>query len=505
MKKVLFPLIALVLALGLSLPMATPVAAHMEDCPMVVTLYAGQTIDVGTVEVWNDATNLYVKYQTTGDWVMTETHLAVATSLEGIPQTQATGKGKNIGGNPIPGQFPYIHEDLGGVTEDTYTIPLSEDWENACALYIAAQAEVMRVSGELVANGGFETPTVGGSWAVFASGTPGLAWTVEPTTPPWDEGVPQGVELQRNFNSWLPDSGSQYAELDAYDPVRISQDLSTWPEGLCTLTYAWSPRPGHNDNVIQVWWDGELIATNELDGTENSDTAWTPENFPDLVPDPSGTTRLEFVETGENDQLGMFLDSVSVVCVQEETAWAGTGVGELPFRGKNWATYFTYRVQWETVLTLENKDSDWSIMEDGTWGELSYKPSGSEFVFRFYAEGLEAYTEYSLIYYADFEDRFTYWGGNNPGALIATMTTDGSGNVCIPGSEELNMDLPDPSDANSYFHYYSGAPDFYAHDQGAKIWLVPSELYDDSAKKVTSWQPTRFLFETDLITYTYTP
>ena len=28
-----------------------------------------------------------------------------------------------------------------------------------------------------------------------------------------------------------------------------------------------------------------------------------------------------------------------------ETAWAGTDVGQLPFPGKNWATYFRYEVQ----------------------------------------------------------------------------------------------------------------------------------------------------------------
>jgi hypothetical protein len=67
--------------------------------PDVFTLYADQDIDVGTVSVWDDCVDLYVKYETTGGWVMTETHLAIAGSLEGIPHTK-----KN---NPIPGQFPY--------------------------------------------------------------------------------------------------------------------------------------------------------------------------------------------------------------------------------------------------------------------------------------------------------------------------------------------------------------------------------------------------------------
>jgi hypothetical protein len=67
--------------------------------PDVYQLYAGQDIDVGEIQVWNDDQNLYVKYVVDAtDWCLTETHLAVAYSLDDIPQ-------KN--GNPIPGQFPY--------------------------------------------------------------------------------------------------------------------------------------------------------------------------------------------------------------------------------------------------------------------------------------------------------------------------------------------------------------------------------------------------------------
>jgi hypothetical protein len=105
--------------------------------PGTITLYAGQDIPVGTVSVSNDGTNLYVTYNTTGGWVMTETHLAVATSLDVIPQTKK--------GNPIPGQFPYKHEDLGYVTSDPYEIPLVDLGVGADDnLYIAAHAKVIR-------------------------------------------------------------------------------------------------------------------------------------------------------------------------------------------------------------------------------------------------------------------------------------------------------------------------------------------------------------------------
>jgi hypothetical protein len=51
---------------------------------------------------------------------------------------------------------------------------------------------------------------------------------------------------------------------------------------------------------------------------------------------------------------------------------------------------------------------------------------------------------------------------------------------------------------------HSIAPDFYAHAYGAKLWLVPSACYNATTKAISVWSPTRFLFETDVITYTDT-
>jgi len=159
-------------------------------------------------------------------------------------------------------------------------------------------------------------------------------------------------------------------------------------------------------------------------------------------------------------------------------------------------------------LTLENKDpdNDWAIIDDGTYGELHYSTEGEEFCYEFQGFGLDN-IEYSLIYYADTEDRFNVWGGDNPGALIATGTAV-AGTLTLSGSVFLGMDLPHPHDANGYFYNYTLPPDKYDNATGSKIWLVPSECYDAEDPvpvfKVTTWDPARFLFETDLITYKYT-
>lgn len=162
-----------------------------------------------------------------------------------------------------------------------------------------------------------------------------------------------------------------------------------------------------------------------------------------------------------------------------------------------------YELPAKTTLILENKDSGWQAIEDSKQATLTFDTVNPEFVWSLEATGLEVSTSYALIYYADADPRFEVWGGDNPGALIATVNSDESGVISTSGSTDLNMNLPAQPDWNiNPGQEYCVAPDKYVHcEGGAKIWLVPSDVYDGINKKVTSWQPTKFLFETDLITY----
>ena len=130
MKKLVYLLIAVSLTLALVPAVAS---AHTEGDPYKVDLIAGggnpaSAINLGEVHVWNDADTLYVKFVSTGDCLL-ETHVHVADSLAGIPQTK-----KN---NPIPGQFEYS-DPHGCVNEYQYNITLS--WPYGTPLYIAAHA-----------------------------------------------------------------------------------------------------------------------------------------------------------------------------------------------------------------------------------------------------------------------------------------------------------------------------------------------------------------------------
>lgn len=130
-------------------------------------------------------------------------------------------------------------------------------------------------------------------------------------------------------------------------------------------------------------------------------------------------------------------------------------------------------------LYLYEKDpTTWQIVEDGARGKLRYNLAGEEFEYGFNGHGLEAYTDYSLIYYPEPQTTWP-WGVT----VIDRGTTNNGGNINLAGSVELNMDLPDPNNPQ----------------KGAKIWLVLTD--DINGGKLTGWNPTEYLFENNLIFY----
>jgi hypothetical protein len=98
-------------------------------------------IDVGDVFAWNDGQDLFIKYlivdpapmDLRDNWCISVTHVAVATSLSGIPQTRT--------GNPQVGKFEYKKVHSPCVTDYTYQIPLST-WGTGTKLFIATHAGV---------------------------------------------------------------------------------------------------------------------------------------------------------------------------------------------------------------------------------------------------------------------------------------------------------------------------------------------------------------------------
>jgi len=151
-------------------------------------------------------------------------------------------------------------------------------------------------------------------------------------------------------------------------------------------------------------------------------------------------------------------------------------------------------------LELENKDSSWKVIDDGRNADLYYYIVGEDMGYKLDAEGLED-IEYSLIYYADSDPRFEDWGGN-PAVLLGTGTAVG-GILNLEGIKDIDS-LPLESDWNTNCeegdNYCNNGIDNYEHCYGAKIWLIPSSDYNTDTIK-PNWNPTTYLFETDLIYY----
>jgi hypothetical protein len=151
------------LALAL-LPAFWPSDAMAQDCADEATdLIAGRTMNVGDVNVCNDDTILTVTYEATGPWCLLKTDLHVATSENGIPQTNR--------GNPKSDEFAYgdEHDCVGTATFEILLDEIGEDGvEPGDTVVIAAHAEVEDDTGRVEGAWG-EGPRFveRGNWAMY--------------------------------------------------------------------------------------------------------------------------------------------------------------------------------------------------------------------------------------------------------------------------------------------------------------------------------------------------
>jgi uncharacterized repeat protein (TIGR01451 family) len=212
---------------------------------------------------------------------------------------------------------------------------------NVCGGISHASFKLARVQGEelvctpgvnLLKNADFETPlvTTVQNWDIVPDGTAGLDWKVE-----WNGGStpfetverPEiaNLELHKGVNGWLPQTGAQYAELDAdwFGPinplnnepasVKISQEIPTIPGYEYKVEYHFSPRPGtaESENKLVSTWAGNALDTHMATGGGN--TSWT--KYSKTVEATSSSAVLAFMDDGTPNSLGTFIDNVSVECV----------------------------------------------------------------------------------------------------------------------------------------------------------------------------------------------
>jgi hypothetical protein len=123
---------------------------------------------------------------------------------------------------------------------------------------------------------------------------------------------------------------------------------------------------------------------------------------------------------------------------------------------------------------------------DGGYGKLMWKENPKP-MFVFTAGNMTPDTEYALISYAE------PWGSTNN--VLGIAVSNETGNVSIMQKYNLYDTLVCNSYPTPTSDEYSGT--------GSKVWLVPTAdlLIDEEAGTAvfTAWNPSEYLFETDLI------
>jgi len=184
---------------------------------------------IGEVRVWNDETQLFVKYLITqydpndpsDNWCLTRTRLAVEISVGRIPQHD---------GSAVPGRFTY-QDNHDCVTEYTYTVPFPSPSRSRFA--IAANASVMRIGG-----------VAGLPYLLPSSGKMTVANS--PTVPEsnyFDITVSEDTFLNGVHRGWCVDSEHSISSSSVYD-VKFYSSYGPIPAGLID----------HPENLDRVNW-----------------------------------------------------------------------------------------------------------------------------------------------------------------------------------------------------------------------------------------------------------
>ncbi len=463
MKKLFHILIAATFLLAL-VPAA--VSAHTENDPLVVDLLAGQTEDIGDVEVWNDAENLYVKFvydETLDGCGFLEVHLQV--DEDSFSPDILTKKG-----NPIPGQFEKSFSG-GCFKEHTFTYNLAgEDFAPGDNLWIAAHAALGREEAMAIVSGDGQTKVIqrrSGDAAGFTSLNQAavLAWEPGPNYPNdgpddssweanslWDQRL--STDLRPTGADWIWES---YQVLD--------------PEKGTVLTFQRPFDIGYPidgslliacDNGYEVFLNGTSL------GSDNVYSDWRTSNLKQAFVDVNGWDTvgsfalLDYLLDGANvltidaaneyfntdDSGNPYVGTVSSnpgACIfamdvdyyaDGETAWGCGDESCFDFDGKNWATYFMYTVQEPCTNVPEVLNGNFETPEVTTTQGWDIFPYGTA----------------NLGWTVEWVGDTTSWGGQTR-PTTAVLELHRSGTV-VPADEgnqyaELDTDWGGPGDSGS--------------------------------------------------------
>lgn len=336
----------------LTIAAATLALPALASAQVTTDLFAGQHHYAGSFSVDNDATNLYVDFETSDGWIVTETHLYASTDR---PRHHA------------PGRFGYSSADT--TAWQSYTIPLADlDASSGDTVYVAGHAVVRELLG-------YEPADVDG----FNLALPDDV-TFIPRHPGgdsyWDVNITSGDPLTGTYDAWCVDTDRTMASGRTYnatvhsslDPAEDFTGIVDRPENFDLVNYiinqGWigqaSPSGGtytYGDVQRAIWtviddrvitsglgsWSATRVAEIVEDAADNGvgfvpgcndvvAVVLAPRNSSGGIAGQVLIGQVTFVELG--------IDCVPILGDGEETAWASGWFG---FR-RAWGSYLDYIV-----------------------------------------------------------------------------------------------------------------------------------------------------------------
>ncbi|MBC8095027.1 MAG: DUF642 domain-containing protein, partial [Akkermansiaceae bacterium] len=162
----------------------------------------------------------------------------------------------------------------------------------------------LTVPGNLVSNGGFETPIVLDEYLLYPAGQNLGGWVIESGN----------VDLCHSV--WISAEGAQSLDLNGTTIGIVYQDVPTLPGQQYFLRYALAGNvyAGFAVKTNAVWWDGAPLATNtfNITGRSTADMGWTNREY--AVTATAANTRIRFVSQSTT-AAGSVLDDVTLIPV----------------------------------------------------------------------------------------------------------------------------------------------------------------------------------------------
>lgn len=141
--------------------------------------------------------------------------------------------------------------------------------------------------------------------------SPPTTVSLYPSIPGWTRTCGSAVELQSTAGTgWTAAHGTQWWEADGSDNTCLTQTVPSAVNSVYQLTFFYSPRPGVFDNGVEILFNGQVIATLNVDGTNFANTAWQQGIY--NVVSYANTATVELRAFGPSNALGGLIDGVTL-------------------------------------------------------------------------------------------------------------------------------------------------------------------------------------------------